>query len=135
MQGVPPPFVHIHFSILDVSKLPIGKLLAGTGSLATGDATDEEKKVFDEWTRQRWRKKDDMLDRFYRDGDFVGGAHTRSVAARAKDAKADHSTTEFAEIPVKLRSNMEFFDMFSGLVPITVAIVATRFYKTLTGSA
>lgn len=131
MQGVPPPFVHIHLSILDASKLPVGALSrssgGATGSTAgPGDATEEEKVVFDEWVRNRWRQKDDLLDRFYADGDFVGGAHARAVAA---GTSASGQSNEFAEIPVRLRSNWEFLGLFSSIPIVGAAWGAAKAFQ------
>ncbi|MBW0501619.1 hypothetical protein O181_041334 [Austropuccinia psidii MF-1] len=72
--GHPPPEVHIHLRIIPVSEIPIGTShlqQASSDHEALGgmvDSTYEEVQEFDQWLREHWAKKDDMLAKFYKDG-------------------------------------------------------------------
>lgn len=87
-----PPTVHIHLRKYDLDGVPIGRV-PDVNSTATKDPTtgrdsdpyrrrvirpdklddelsEEDRRVFDEWVRDRWTEKDELLDQFYRDGQF-----------------------------------------------------------------
>lgn len=64
-KQVPPPSLHFHIRTFSVAEdIPLGDLSGLEG-------TEEEKKVFDGWLRDRWREKDDLLQRFLDTGSFV----------------------------------------------------------------
>lgn len=111
MQGVSPPAVHIHFTVLSLTPgsanaPPIGMLPDSGAQAAAQESTQDEKDAFNQWLVNRWRQKDEMLTRFYRDGDFLGGAY---LARRGKRGTVQgEQQVPFIEIPVKLRHFWEF---------------------------
>ncbi|UZJ52037.1 hypothetical protein CBS101457_001357 [Exobasidium rhododendri] len=125
MQGVAPPGVHIHFSILSINNPnsdaspPLGQNLpesAAAAALDSQDSSEEEKTKFHNWLLRRWRQKDERLNQFYKNGDFVEG-----------DTKqADHTSSNsegfrrFVEIPVQLKSHVEFLDVLLYGAPIII---------------
>jgi 1-acyl-sn-glycerol-3-phosphate acyltransferase len=123
MQGVAPPAVHIHFTILSVNKSnanrpPVGKLPESGAQAASQESTEEEKKVFADWLLNRWRQKDEALSRFYVQGDFMEGTYL-SRRGKGEEARSGEVKGEvpFVEIPVRLRSPLEFgHTIFWGLL-------------------
>ncbi|CAH7673435.1 acyltransferase-domain-containing protein [Phakopsora pachyrhizi] len=79
-HGHSPREVHIHMRILPVSTIPIGKSHLKDSKYGSKDergSSDDERAVdptreefeeFDGWIREQWIKKDEMLEKFYRDG-------------------------------------------------------------------
>lgn len=122
MQGNSPPYVHMHFTILSVKSNsdsssispPLGELPKNAASAAQDaqESTEEERKAFDDWLLKRWRQKDEQMNRFYKDGDFVEGEHNHG--------QASGKSKRFVEIPLKLKGPKDFADMFLWGAPIFV---------------
>lgn len=76
--GIPPPEVHIHLSRLDLTSAPLGVLrqTVNHGDL-DAQATIKERAAFQEWTRERFLLKDDLLSAFYERGEFPQGGQER----------------------------------------------------------
>lgn len=138
MQGVSPPYVHIHLRISDAQSVPLGLVrpITSSNGETTGveDATEEEKATFDTWLREdRWRKKDDLMDRYYRDGDFVGGKHKRDRQAASVGRSASKTIyvaedNSYVEIPVHLRGLREIGDLFCWFAPVLTGLAAWHAY-------
>lgn len=128
--AISPPEIHINCT---VTRLTAGSRGADEGATASGgdppplgqlppsaaqsgedayEATPEEKAAFDTWLRARWERKDRMLDRFYRDGDFVGGAYKLGLPSDA------------VEVPVQLLHPRELLDVFVWFIPLIVCAAA-----------
>jgi hypothetical protein len=125
MQGNSPPFVHMHFTILSVKdhsdsssvSPPLGKLPKNAASAAQDaeESTPEEKKVFDDWILKVWRQKDERMNQFYKNGDFVEGEHKSKTKQAGKE-----DFSRFVEIPLELKGIKDFADMFLWGAPILV---------------
>lgn len=91
-RGVPPPLIHMHLRSNSVKhEIPIGTDSL-TKSYTTGaDATEQEKRDFEEWLLQRYREKDEQMELFHSQGKLSHG--------------------EFIDIPVRLRNNKELLGM------------------------
>ncbi|PWN36298.1 uncharacterized protein FA14DRAFT_53918 [Meira miltonrushii] len=125
MQGVAPPAVHVHFTIYSLDQSspnapPIGKLSESAAKAAEQDSTQEEKDAFSDWLLQRWREKDAMLTRFYKDGDFISGQYLSKRGQLPKKADGKSDDIPFVEIPVKLRNFFEFGDTIAWGVSIVL---------------
>lgn len=129
MQGVPPPAVHIHFTVLparatdpqDHTSPPLGKLPTSAAEASKQESSPEEKAQFEAWLLKRWRDKDDLMDRFYRDGDFVGGQYGSAPSSfnKTQDAgKQPKGDRRYVEVPVHLRSVREFGDIICWGAPL-----------------
>ena len=133
MDRVPPPRVHMHFRMFDVAtSVPIGDL-SGAGVTPPGSTTDLTKKpsasaanghavtttpvtsievdvpenerlVFDEWLRNLWSIKDQMIDAYHRSGLSSPEKPLASEYSTNEDSKAFASAYPAVEIPVKLVS-------------------------------
>jgi lysocardiolipin and lysophospholipid acyltransferase len=131
MKGVPPPAVHMHLRLYDVSKIPLGKVGSGIGRGA--EASEEETKIFDEWLRERWVEKDQLIDDFH----ATGGFKSKTVTAKEKSnghANGNGHRVEMdraIEIPLVLRSNWEIPDAWCYLAPVWVSLGALWAYKSL----
>ncbi|CEH12879.1 Lysophosphatidic acid acyltransferase LPAAT and related acyltransferases [Ceraceosorus bombacis] len=141
MQGVSPPYVHLHLRVSDAQSVPLGVVtpIKNSSGETTGvqDAMDEEKAAFDVWLREdRWRKKDDLMDRFYRDGDFVGGRHKRERQATGVDNSTGKEIyvakdSSYVEIPVHLRGLREIGDLFCWFTPVFAGFASWHAYQYL----
>ncbi|EPQ30390.1 uncharacterized protein PFL1_01916 [Pseudozyma flocculosa PF-1] len=124
MQGVPPPAVHLHFTMTrltapkgttsfnpaSVSSISTSDLdVPALGDLSSKDSSEAEKKAFDEWLRNRWMQKDELMRSFYRHGDFVQGAFDKVAKERGLETKRDDSG-RFVVVPAELRSLSEVGD-------------------------
>lgn len=82
-HGHSPPAVHIHVRLLDLASVPLGSIphpatvpvppSSAPPSKKTAEVADpspEEAKVFDDWVRERWTEKDQLLEHFYKTGKF-----------------------------------------------------------------
>ncbi|PWN50630.1 acyltransferase-domain-containing protein [Violaceomyces palustris] len=165
MQSVPPPSVHLHISMTRLTEPsaadgdhylskssstletllsngdtpPLGRLpkSAEDASSAFGESTAREKQAFDDWLTKVWIKKDAIMARFYRDGDFIGGKtgtfelwndvarkEDGEASAVRKDLGPEVGKRGFVEIPIKFKSPTELGDVFCWGLPWLVA----RFY-------
>lgn len=108
-RGAAPPIIHMHLRSYSVRyDVPIGALSTSESRAdvrAQGDATDAEKKGFEEWTLKRWREKDNRLDVFLQEETLAKGK-------------------KFVDIPVRLRSPQEL------LALLLVCILGLWFGKT-----
>ncbi|CAO1618018.1 unnamed protein product [Sympodiomycopsis kandeliae] len=139
MQGVPPPSVHLSFTIRnfstttsdanDASTAPLGAL-----TKSQLEATESEKQVFDEWLLKRWREKDELMNEFYKNGDFVHSQFaSNKKLAGAYYRQRDTGVKEEAEvtpyyvcIPVRLTSLVHWGDVFGWGIPV---ILGALLYK------
>ena len=73
----------MHIRTTRASAMPLGDVgsVSGVGSTAAaktvGSPSEAEREAFDLWMRERWRSKDELLERFYTTGSF--GGHTASI--------------------------------------------------------
>lgn len=66
-----PPTVHTHLRSFDLAQVPLGTIdAAHSPDEADKAVTADERKGFDFWTRERWIEKDQLLDEFYKAGEF-----------------------------------------------------------------
>ena len=75
-----PPTVHLHRRKFDLDGVPIGRVPGVKDEpvpkkrirphVLDEQLTEDERRVFDEWVRDRWTEKDELLDRFYESGEF-----------------------------------------------------------------
>lgn len=109
MQGVPPPSVHVSITIRNIKAGPpplnLEHAAKDAGNMPVGDigsfdreichldlnAGELEKRAFDAWLLARWREKDDLMDGFYRNGDFVSGAFVRNKADAGEYYRPDET--------------------------------------------
>lgn len=126
MQGVPPPAVHIHLTMSnvtpptpdDTSKNADSVVHVGSANIDvpplgnnTDPPTDAEKTAFSDWLQHKWVDKDNLMHRFYEQGDFVGGEFTKAVANGARlDPRQAQPSSKFVVLPVELRSLREIGD-------------------------
>ncbi|KDE03018.1 hypothetical protein MVLG_06450 [Microbotryum lychnidis-dioicae p1A1 Lamole] len=111
-HGVPPPAIHLHIRVFEVSKIPLG---------AAGKVEEEEenRKRFDEWLRERWGEKDELMKKFVKEGSFTG-TKEEEMGKRTKSV----------EWPVEVRySFWEIPGAFSFGLPILALLVLTGLWK------
>ena len=81
--------------------------------------------MFEDWLRQVWREKDELMDGFLRDGDFGGGSGDAGVAGVSGSASKEKEGGAIV-IPVELRSKWEIIPYLSYFLPIILAWIAVR---------
>ncbi len=160
MQGVPPPAIHVNIiitrvtspadpeevdpSTVDASRPPLGRL--PPSAKASGQEryapSEEEKTRFDAWLRKRWAGKDELMESFYKEGDMVGGEFVRkeaaaggssAAAAAAAPGEQSEGYQRFVEIPMELRSPVEFGDAFTWGIPAIGAAAAVKLVQSFVG--
>jgi len=120
---VPPPVVHMHLRVFDVSKdVPIGDVSVSNPSVlpkgqANGHAVEvdfpeEEKAKFDLWLRELWRDKDELVGNFYQS--VVSGHETAGV-----------------DIPLELRHKSEIPDAFCFFLPALFGFVSAKLRRSV----
>ncbi|KAK0543930.1 hypothetical protein OC845_005871 [Tilletia horrida] len=164
MDGVAPQSVHMHIIISRVSSFhtsgsdspPLGKLPRSARDSPSQLPTEGEKREFDSWLLKRWRRKDELLDRFYRDGDFVGGAYAHSEAAGEyrrpavqlesapngkapakvdkKEAAVDiEGSNKWVELPIEMQSPLAIGDVFCWFAPVFAIYFLVKLIRGITG--
>lgn len=119
-----PPVVHLHLRHYPMATIPIGHVPAVAPRVkdphayvstvlkrertSTVDELEamvksEDRAVFDEWLRERWTEKDELLEGYYREGQFKGKSIEIPIKLRGIDdyvgfeisssASRIHSTT------------------------------------------
>lgn len=89
-----PPSIHVHLRQFPLFLIPLGD--------SEGEGTDAEKAAFDDWLRERWGEKDELLDRFVQTGSFDDGGKV--------EAKKGDGSVRF---PLELRRWYEVGGAFS----------------------
>jgi len=118
LDRTPPPAIYMHIRRFDVgSDVPLGdlsstnpKLLpngSGTKQAIEIDVPEAEKLAFEDWLREIWREKDQLMAKYLDTGSFVS----------SKDA---------VEIPLELRSRREILDAFCFFMPATFGWTWTK---------
>lgn len=138
MQGVPPPAVHVHLVMTRITPASSGPSLnvpaveqipssstdvPPLGDPSTQDASEADKQKFDEWLRTRWVDKDEVMKRFYRDGDFVGGEFVADPAA--------HGGKRHVVLPAELRHIREVGDACCWGISILVLWAVCKAYRAI----
>lgn len=170
MQGVPPPHVHISItirgvtagpsspsSVEDGTAAPIGELPPlAKASAKTLDASEHDRQIFDQWLLKRWREKDDLLDEFYKNGDFVKGKFSgaRNLAGeyyRENKGQLEKTKNEdapgaqpgagaalaekqdyFTIVPIGIKNLSDWLDLFAWGIPIWVGLLVWKISSLLT---
>lgn len=108
---IPPPAVHMHIRVFDVSReVPIGDISASNpnvlpqnrGRAVETEVPEKEKEAFDVWLRDLWREKDSMMVRYLETGSFAEEGQKEVV------------------IPVRFRSKWEALTPFGFFIPDVV---------------
>lgn len=95
--GVPPPGIHLHLRSYSVKyDVPLGRETLSKSTTTGSEATEAEKKEFDDWLLQRWREKDDMLERFLQEERLSGG--------------------EYVDVPIQLRNTKEVIKLLASCI-------------------
>jgi hypothetical protein len=128
MDAIPPPEIVYHVRLYNVQKdVPIraNRRPARSASLderkaaaqaaikqpSLLEASEEDKKVFDTWLRERWMEKDTWIEDWKQRGE-VGPL---VLPEKNKDKNIQEIT-----IPLQLRNTVEVMDAFVWFVPIII---------------
>ncbi|GAA6036364.1 hypothetical protein JCM8097_001686 [Rhodosporidiobolus ruineniae] len=125
--SVPAPELHIHLRTYRVADIPLGDLDALKKD-PEAECSEEERKAFEEWLRERWEEKDALLERFRKEGSFVEPA--KKGAGEDEEEDDDRRPGEYVWRP-HLRQAWEYPAAFSFLLPFA----AGYFAYTSTGKA
>ncbi|OCH96558.1 hypothetical protein OBBRIDRAFT_787114 [Obba rivulosa] len=118
LDGVAPPFVHMHIRRFDIAReVPIGNLSSSrSDNLPNGssnhavevDIPSAERDGFELWLRDRWREKDVLMARYLETGSFA-------------DAQ------ELVKIPLEIRQKREILNLFCFFLPALFGWAYSRF--------
>ncbi|KAM0786828.1 hypothetical protein ACM66B_002257 [Microbotryomycetes sp. NB124-2] len=110
-KQAPPPAVHVHVRQYNVLReVPLGDL----SNVEKGDGSVEERQVFDQWLRDRWQEKDNLMKAFATKGRFDAST----------EDKQEKSASDSVEWDVKLRHSWEFAEVFSWFIPVFLSALA-----------
>ena len=133
LDGIPPPAVHVHLRLYHVQDIPTGTVgrpadvKAGTGA----DATEAEKKAFDDWLTRRWREKDALLEDFYKNGKFQSEQKRPAGSSVGTNDGKMFDSEQGVEIPLELRSLGEIPDAFCWFAPVLAGIFGKKIFFNL----
>lgn len=148
MQGVPPPAIHLHFTLTRITDPVAGDTSSNAPSVADmataqtdtpplgandapAESSDAERTAFESWLRARWTEKDQLMHRFYAQGDFVGGDFTQAVSTGKVDATQPGG--RYVVLPAELRSMREIGDAACWGIPFIVGWNVLRLYRKVVG--
>ncbi|CDR99999.1 related to CST26-protein required for incorporation of stearic acid into phosphatidylinositol [Sporisorium scitamineum] len=149
MQGIPPPAIHIHFTMTRITPPVAGDTSSNVPTVAQvstadvdvpplganvkpAESSEEERTAFESWLRQRWSEKDAQMHRFYTDGDFVQGDFAKLVKEGNK-VDATQPQPKFVVLPAELRSLREIGDAACWGIPFIVGWNVRKVYKAVFG--
>ncbi|TKY87527.1 hypothetical protein EX895_003541 [Sporisorium graminicola] len=149
MQGIPPPAIHIHFTMTRITPPVAGDTSSNAPPIAQvstanidspplganvkpAESSEEERTAFELWLRQRWSDKDAQMHRFYTDGDFVGGEFAKLIKQGDK-VNATQPQAKFLVLPAELRSLREVGDAACWGVPFILGWSLRKVYKNVFG--
>lgn len=76
-RGHSPPLMHLHLRAIDLTTVPSLRpsptAISRTPKELDDELTVDDRAIFQEWTRQRWVEKDELMDHFYKTGVFPAG--------------------------------------------------------------
>ncbi|ODQ67319.1 acyltransferase-domain-containing protein [Nadsonia fulvescens var. elongata DSM 6958] len=84
----------------------------------------EDETKFEEWVYKIWHEKDELMDNYYRNGDF--GASTSLLNSDESDKIMEPMNVEF-KVNVQLRNILQFFQVLS--VPLTFLLLANSLIR------
>lgn len=149
MQGVPPPAIHIHFTLTKITDPVAGDTSSNPPAVANvvtasidvpplgantkpAESSEEERSAFESWLRERWTQKDGQMHKFYRDGDFVGGDFTKIVAEKGA-IDPTQTNDKYVVVPAELSSLREIGDAACWGIPFIVGWNVRKLYKAVFG--
>ncbi|GAA5839519.1 hypothetical protein JCM11251_002746 [Rhodosporidiobolus azoricus] len=99
-RGISSPEVHLHLREIRLEDVPLGTVReSARPAHIEQEITKEEKKVFEEWLRERWAEKDQLMGEFGEKGSFPPGKQQR-VEVEIKMRPADWVV--LASVPIVL---------------------------------
>ncbi|GAA5866125.1 hypothetical protein JCM8547_000605 [Rhodosporidiobolus lusitaniae] len=138
--STPPPELHIHIRVFPLSSIPLGDLKALKED-PDRDCTEEERKEFEGWLRERWEEKDGLLERFRREGSFVRAEEKeegkeKQGAGEESDEEDDEDGRrkgEYVWRPHLRQAWWETLYAFSFFLPVAVGLLLWTYRSTLVG--
>lgn len=103
LSRVPPPELHVHVRAFKLDAIPLGRVESDPDRAGVVDATDAEKKTFGRWLRERWAEKDEMIERFRREGSLVPRQWEREAPTKQDEEDDDDEDDQKPRWPVALR--------------------------------
>ncbi|KAH3674720.1 hypothetical protein WICMUC_003080 [Wickerhamomyces mucosus] len=79
LNGKNPETVSIHIDSLKIDEIPIGKL-----EYENPEEEAKDIKKFEDWVFERWSIKDQLMDNFYKTGEFEKSNNFKSFSSRLK---------------------------------------------------
>lgn len=96
-RGIPPPIIHMHLRSDSVKhNIPIGRDSLTQSHTTGAEATEEEKKEFEQWLLARYRQKDEQMELFHSEGKLSRG--------------------QFIDIPISLRNTKELIGLLGSCI-------------------
>ncbi|KAK4703674.1 syntaxin 1B/2/3, partial [Phenoliferia sp. Uapishka_3] len=125
-----PPAVHIHVRSIDLASVPALRPAPSARALSPAEIeaelTVEERGSFQEWTRQRWVEKDELMDGFYKAGAFPPG---KQNAVEVRIGLKGVDFVMLAGLPLALRrgcTSSAFFASSETVVSLRFALAPQR---------
>ncbi|GAA5973033.1 hypothetical protein JCM11641_000372 [Rhodosporidiobolus odoratus] len=150
LHGISPPELHIHLRAYPLSDIPLGDIERLRAD-PEAECTEQEREAFEKWLEARWVGKDELLERFRREGSFntnrasassqpkrlCEGLRRRREAAESSsdDEEEDEDERrpgEYSWRP-RLREWWEPFYAFSFFLPLVVSVALWRYRGTIAG--
>lgn len=84
--------------------------------------------MFEEWLRGVWREKDELMERFNREGSF-GGDGIEGVGTNGTTVDEKKAAGGGIAIPLELRSNWEILPSLSYFLPVIFVWIVVRLVR------
>lgn len=103
-QGRPPKSVNLHWRRFAMSSIPL-----------------DDTKQFDDWLKQRWIEKDDLLEHYVQTRRFPADGGHDSTVANGPTAKPSKGAG-YIETEVQLKNPLEFLQIFVPLAAVAMVV-------------
>lgn len=121
LDGIAPPRIHIHcdFVTFSPNQQPWTSPVTACPPLRHSnegqeESDQDEKDAFEKWLVQRWAKKDALMERYYRDGDFVYGTSIGQMSDMP-------GRNTYIQVPFRPSKRTEFATFLRA--PVTILLV------------
>lgn len=119
MIGQAPPKIYIHLESIPIETVPLGIIKPGSSARDLElSLLESERELFQNWILEKWREKDQLMEDFYKNGEFVD----TSNEGKGGEKKVERGGR--IEFDIKIRRE-DYFRLIS--TPLVLFVVGVGF--------